>query len=364
MRKAFLLIIAVCCSVMANSQEIARWSGFRKGAASFTFDDGAPSHISDVAPLFEKYGYRATFCLVVGWNPDWSGFQTLANSGHEICSHSTSHGQNMSGEEASSKSGINAHINQAYGCITVAYPNCNVPNVTAVQENYIAGRICNGSWQSMDDIMGSNGPADWCKVSALMTGSNGLADLRQKMQEAANKTGWVVFLTHGLEGKNNGNATYSPTSVSTIESALKWANQNDQDIWVTPFRNAAMYCKERLASSFTETARNASSVTYSLTHNIADDVCQYDYPLSLRIFDEDRQSVSVKQGLNTLSYEIKDGYIYFDAIPNGGNIVVTTGGTGIDDVFGGSHSAEKKLQDGQIVIERNGKVYDLTGRKL
>ena len=45
--------------------EIAVWSGFREGAASFTFDDGAPSHVSDGAPLFEKYGYRATFCLVV-----------------------------------------------------------------------------------------------------------------------------------------------------------------------------------------------------------------------------------------------------------------------------------------------------------
>ena len=28
-----------------NTPEIATWSGFRKGAASFTFDDGAPSHI-------------------------------------------------------------------------------------------------------------------------------------------------------------------------------------------------------------------------------------------------------------------------------------------------------------------------------
>ena len=40
--------------------EIATWSGFRKGAASFTFDDGAPSHVNDVAPLFNKYGYKAT----------------------------------------------------------------------------------------------------------------------------------------------------------------------------------------------------------------------------------------------------------------------------------------------------------------
>ena len=34
--------------------EIATWAGFRKGAASFTFDDGAPSHVSDAAPVFDK----------------------------------------------------------------------------------------------------------------------------------------------------------------------------------------------------------------------------------------------------------------------------------------------------------------------
>ncbi len=94
----------------AEDAEIATQEGFRKGAASFTFDDGAPSHISDIGPIFRKYGYKATFYLVVNWNPDWSGFQGLADEGHEIGSHSNSHGQNMSGEEASSKKSIEGKI--------------------------------------------------------------------------------------------------------------------------------------------------------------------------------------------------------------------------------------------------------------
>ena len=85
-------------SAFAQSVEIATWSGFRKGAASFTFDDGAPSHVTDAGPMFKKYGYKATFNLVVNWNPNWSGFQGLADEGHEIASHSNSHGNNMSGE--------------------------------------------------------------------------------------------------------------------------------------------------------------------------------------------------------------------------------------------------------------------------
>ena len=79
----------------------------------------------------------------------------MADNGHEIASHSNTHGQNMSGEEASSKKSIESRITQKYGTITVAYPNCNVPNVSALQQNYIAGRIC-GNGQ---EVMGKDGPS-------------------------------------------------------------------------------------------------------------------------------------------------------------------------------------------------------------
>ena len=96
MRKIFTLFItALCCASWMNAQEIANWSGWRTAAASFTFDDGAPSHITDVGPLFDEYGYKATFFLVTNWNPNWEGFQALVDNGHEVGSHSKSHGQNM-----------------------------------------------------------------------------------------------------------------------------------------------------------------------------------------------------------------------------------------------------------------------------
>ena len=94
---AFAVGMATVPEVYADdgyeTPEIATWSGFRKGAASFTFEDGAPSHVSDAGPMFDKYGYKASFYLVVNWNPDWSGFGNMAKNGHEIGSHSTTHPQ-------------------------------------------------------------------------------------------------------------------------------------------------------------------------------------------------------------------------------------------------------------------------------
>lgn len=320
-------IIALASSMsFAQTAEIADWAGFRKAATSFTFDDGAPSHVSDGAPTFDKYGYKATFHLVTNWNPNWSGFQTLANNGHEIASHSSSHPTTMNGEEASSKQAIEKQITQNYGCLTVAYPNCNVPNESSVLQNYIAGRICNGSWQGISDNMGKNGPSNWAKVPAIMTGDQGSINSTNsftgEMQKVIQSGGWVMFLTHGFSGKNNGSATYSPTDLSAIEGALQWAKQNDKDIWVAPFRNVAMYIKERNASKIEpQDGGDANTMSFKLSHNIADNVSKYDYPLSIRV-QTNWTNVKVSQNNADIESKVENGYVYFDAVPNAGTIVV------------------------------------------
>ena len=312
----------------AQDVEIATWSGFRKGAASFTFDDGAPSHVTDAGPMFKKYGYKATFNVVVNWNPNWSGFQGLADEGHEIASHSNSHGNNMSGEEASSKKTIEGKIKQKYGIITVAYPNCNVPNESAVLQNYIVGRICNGSWKGMADEMGKDGPSNWAQVPATMTGAEGQLkstnDFTGRMQKVIQSNGWAAFLTHGFQGKQNGNANYSPTDINAIDGALKWAQQNDKDIWVAPMGHVAMYLKERKASKVE--ASGSGTITVKLTHNIADNVSKYDYPLSIRV-KYDGSKAEVTQAGAKLESKIDGGYVYFDAVPNAGDIVISGGAT-------------------------------------
>ena len=312
-------------ATFAQTAEIGTWAGFRKGAASFTFDDGAPSHVSDGGPLFDKYGYKATFNIVTGWNPDWSGFGNMAKNGHEIASHSDNHGQNMSGEEASSKKTIASKIQQKYGIITLAYPNCNVPNKDAVKQNYVIGRICNGSWQSQPDMMGKDGPSDWTMASAIMTGSTGTNDFKGNMQKAVQQGGWIAFLTHGFEGKNNGSATYSPTPLGSIEDGLKWAQQNDKDIWVAPMGHVAMYIKERKAAKI-EASSSGGNITVKLTHNIKDNVSDYDYPLSIRV-QYSGSTANVTQANAKLESKIDGGYVYFDAVPNAGDIVISGGAT-------------------------------------
>jgi len=151
--KISIILMFAAGSAFAQSAEIGTWAGFRKGAASFTFDDGAPSHVTDCGPVFEKYGYRATFNIVVNWNPNWSGFQSLADKGHEIASHSNTHGQNMSGEEASSKKNIEGRIKQKYGIVllltlTVTFQMKELFYKTTLLVVFVmvAGKVCPITW--------------------------------------------------------------------------------------------------------------------------------------------------------------------------------------------------------------------------
>ena len=339
MAMGWVFSISVAGSAYAQTVEIGTWAGFRKAAVSFTFDDGPQSDVDVALPMFEKYGYKATFNIVTNWaggNGDgmlkWSGVEKLAKAGHEIASHSDSHpngdGVPMPSDEISSSKGtINQKIQQEYGCVTLAYPNCATPGDAQVLQNYVLGRICNGSWKGGSDIMGKDGPSNWAAVSALMTGSNGTSDFTGNIQKAVNQGGWVAFLTHGFKNKTNGWASYSPTDSLDMDKGLQYAKQNDKDVWVAPMGHVAMYIKERKASTVTAST-SGNTITVKLTHNIADNISKYNYPLSLRIKNDNNwTSASGTQGGKAITTSIKDGYIYFDAVPNGGDIVISSGGS-------------------------------------
>ena len=353
-------------SAMAQDIEIATGAGFRKGAASFTFDDSAPSHVSDAGPLFDEFGYKATFNLITsGWgNTDWSGFGNMAKNGHEMASHSASHPNGLmdNGEIASSKKDINDHIQQTYGCITLAYPNCKVPSESMVLQNYIVGRICNGSWEGISDVMSKDGPANWAKVPAIMTGSENSSpikstnDFTDQMQKAVNQNGWVAFLTHGFQGKENGGATYSPTDINAMKGALQWAKQNDKDIWIAPMGHVAMYIKERKAASIDpQDGGSADKISFKLTHNIADNISKYDYPLSIRV-KTDWANVEVSQEGAKLESKVDGGYVYFDAVPNAGLIVVKNGASAPT-----SSSSEEGNSSSSGVLENSSNSNDPMG---
>ena len=318
MKKLFAWTAAVALGISSlQAQEIATWAGFRSAVATFTFDDNLANQLSIAVPIFDKYGYKASFYIVNNWAPNYNKYKELVTQGYEVGSHSDSHANTMPDSEiASSKKTIESKIpNQQ--CNTITYPNCNEPSETLLSQNYIGGRICSGQ-------IDNKTPQNYNRISSIICGNTGNVNtaqaFQQKMQEAINKNGWVTFLIHEVD---NGSG-YSPTDSKAIDGALSWAKQNDEKIWVTTFRNAIMYSKERDASKLTKVSGDAKSETYSLTHSLNTTLSYFDYPLSLRIKNTNNwATVSASQKGKSLEAKIQDGYIYVDAVPNGGDIGLT-----------------------------------------
>ena len=90
--------------------------------------------------------------------------------------------------------------------------------------------------------------------------------------------------------------------------------------------HVAMYIKERKAAK-AEVSSSGSGITVKLTHNIKDNVSDYDYPLSLRV-KYSGSTANVTQAGAKLESKIDGGYVYFDAVPNAGDIVIAGEGSG------------------------------------
>ena len=71
------------------------WPGTAAAAISLTFDDGAPTHLSEALPRLEAAGLRGTFYLNPGRRPDWGTqverWKQAALEGHELGNHTSRH---------------------------------------------------------------------------------------------------------------------------------------------------------------------------------------------------------------------------------------------------------------------------------
>jgi hypothetical protein len=90
--------------------------------------------------------------------------------------------------------------------------------------------------------------------------------------------------------------------------------------------HVAMYIKERKASKV-EVSNSGSSTTVKLTHSIKDNVSDYDYPLTLKV-KYSGSTANVTQAGAKLEAKVEGGYVYFDAVPNAGDIVIAGEGSG------------------------------------
>ena len=306
--------------------EVGTWQGFRTAAITYTFDDHCSNQFAIAVPMFNEFDYDLTLYPVPNWGPNWTNIQNAAAAGHEVGSHTMSH-PNLSGltieqqttELVNSQNTINSYI-PGQQCVTIAYPYC-VPGDQAVTATYyIAGRTCSG-------LIVPATPSNFYQISSIVLGSAGInttAGIIAKDDAAEAAGGWCVFLIHGIDGDGG----YSPLSSTTLRESLQYLDANRDTFWVSTFSNVTRYIKERNDVSVTETSNEPNTISLQVTDTLDNTI--YNYPITIRRpLPAGWPSATVSQNGQAVNASIVVAnstiYVMFDAVPDGGDVVLSKG---------------------------------------
>ncbi|HEX2956071.1 MAG TPA: polysaccharide deacetylase family protein [Chitinispirillaceae bacterium] len=320
-----LLIVVTMTWVVSEGDvetpfEVGTWANFCKGAVSHTFDDNTSNQLKKAVPLFNEKGLHMTIFTSQSFNPDWTGLKNAFEKGHEIGSHSIQHNENAIDYAASQKA-IQDKISGEQ-CVSYAYPYCKYPD--GAMDVYVAARGCEGFPNPTTPNFGNiksqiTGTTQYSGVNDIQ-GMNNLVDV------AIEKNGWSVYLHHGVEGDYQ----FAATPLNLLKENLDYIDKNRDKVWCETFGNVARYIKERDAASVKKKGSDDKSITIKVTDDLDDKI--YNYPLSIRLPVEDNwEKPSVKQADKEIEDSIvkvggKD-YLMFQAVPDGGDVVITFGVT-------------------------------------
>lgn len=348
---AAMLVLFLCFPLSIYSQAgkqsvasvsdywIGRWYKFKQAAFTVSFDDNYRFQVTYAAPLLNLHNYKATYFIVTnrvgkGWAPGWDTLNMLASQGHEIASHSKNHpdfvylsqhpelADSMRREFRDARDTINARV-ASQQCETFAWPFGAVnAQVTEISANYYMA--CRGSIDRFEDSV----PANYYNIySQHIYHDTPLDAVNGFIDTILYYHGWLVERWHGFRVMHDTNG-YEPVTIGDFAAHLDYVAQNENNLWVTTLGKVVKYIRERDASSLWLVDSTGYKVRYNLSNNLPDTLYHYNVPLSIRVKSQGKldEVYMVTQGNDTLSFGYTwyygTKYLYFDAIPNKGLIVM------------------------------------------
>ena len=298
---------------------IARFSGNRAAAISYTFDDNTRDQYTVGVPMLNEAGFKGTFFVIPdatsetvedaakkvplkrAWGSiTWTELKEISEQGHEIASHTWSHPNmtKLTSEE------VDAQFGKAYNAIktrigkpplTLAFPfNASTPEVQAAALKY---HVAFRAYQI--------GLGEKSTVASL----NAWAD-----KQIGDKT-WGVIMAHAIA---NGYSALGDPEI--LRAHLRYVKSREGEIWVDTFANIARYEKERDQTKL-EISGKPGNLTCLLSSTLDPEV--YNVPLTFIIDAAGATSPHAERAGQELPIGTSSNSIHFDAIPNSQPIRVT-----------------------------------------
>jgi peptidoglycan/xylan/chitin deacetylase (PgdA/CDA1 family) len=368
------ILLSALLAAAADAQvSIAKFKGDAPGAFCFTFDDALPSQLIYAAPYLDRVGLKGSFYLITknvtdgaGGNPAigkpavWADWRTVADSGHEIGSHTLTHPDltQMNAADAAKELAESAQaIKDKLGItpVTLAYPfnawNAAVAGL-ALQTYPLGGRMSQ---------VGYGDAAGFAKTAEAM---NRYAD------GAVSGKSLVIGMIHGLT------EPYAPMDPAPFLEHLEYCKKLSEEgkLWVATFGEIRRYQMEKDSTRISARSPSATQVSFTLESPL--DAALFNVPLTFIVPFPGAADAAVKAmregSAEPLPVKVEAGRILVQALPVAGAITVDwSGSTALAGDRGGKGAGEvgkpsdgKARRIGSPAVKARKRKYLVSGKRL
>ncbi len=257
------LILFVITSSCGQTKEGFEWPNGAKAAIALTYDDGLPSHINTVAPILEKYDFKATFYPTLS-SPslydEMDKWKKLAIDGHELGNHTVYHPCQKSGIDMEwvkdyhdldkyTSEEIAEEINLANTLLfamdgkkirTFAYPCSHYFAGGESYVGYVSSKFpsARGSSEEQKELVKLS-DIDLYKVQSWAPNNHEADELISYIQKIMELETFSTLTFHGI------GAEHMTVSKEAHEKMLQFLDSNRDKIWVGTFEEITAYLESK-----------------------------------------------------------------------------------------------------------------------
>ena len=308
---------------------IAVFKDNKRAAVSYNFDDGAKLAYTDILPMFERFGFKATIPINPGVVPEkpiadsswgsWEEWRDAHNRGFEIANHAFDH-IDLTGR---SPEDLEKEINRSYDLIQEKIGDAPASFVFPL--NKVDGPAFNKAAERhifirYHDYLVKIYPMVFVPIFGGPFFSNEAAE--HILQMAMRRQLWVIAECHSL--KTEKIPTYKPMEKEFLENHLKFLSRNKDKIWVDTTRNIGQYLLQKKDSRIEWKDLGGHGVEFKLYSALKKSVSSLTVVIApskmKKIKHVHARMLNANKDLRTVLS--KDDQIYLDIMPSDETIVV------------------------------------------
>lgn len=343
MKKIFTPIISLMLAFqIANAQTytIEKWFGGKASATVLTFDDWSPGHGPIAIPRLKERQLTGTFFVTTANNFAGGGYPVMnqaALDGFEIANHTINHPElaivdatTLVNETTGAKNIIEANVPAVGKVLTFCYPkgSYNQTVINQVKTNHIAAREFDDKRDYTFTYNFAQTEDDYYKIKQIQVNNARMTTTEMGfwMDHAIANNGLMIYTFHSI-GPND--TWFDQITEAFYVSLLDVVASKKSQSWITTFANAVKYHKEARTASLSTLSNTASTWTLRLTDAYTDNAT-YNHPLSLKLDYNIAETIaSISQNGVNIPFTTANGKISFNAIPDGGDIIINKSASGV-----------------------------------